>query len=220
MTNTHSQQALFNMIEQQIRPAEVLDAKVLNLIGQVPRDAFVPTEYAALAFADTNIPIGEGQLMMKPIVEARMLQALDIQPTDNILEIGTGSGYVTALLAHLGKNVISVEIKDALLAKARQHLDQQGVKNVELCSGDGAKGWPGAAPYDVIAVTGSMPILAAELKQQLSIGGRLFVIVGTAPVMEALLITRMGDNQWREEALFETELPALDNVEQPPAFVF
>lgn len=220
MNNSNNQNAQFNMVEQQIRPAEVLDSKVLNIIGQIPRDAFVPTEYSALAYADTNIPIGNGQLMMKPIVEARMLQALDVQPEDKILEIGTGSAYVTALLALLGKQVISVDINESFLKTAQQHLDSQGITNVELHCGDAAKGWPTDAPYDVIAVTGSMPLLAQELKQQLTMGGRLFVVVGTAPVMSALLITRIGENEWREEDLFETEIPTLINVEQPPAFVF
>lgn len=220
MNHLNTQLARFNMIEQQIRPAEVLDAKVLDVIGRIPREDFVPATYHDLAYADTHIPLGHGQLMMKPIQEARMLQALNIQDHDKALEIGTGSGYATALLASLAKQVVSVEIIPELQETAKQALQHNGFGNVILETGDAAHGWQSHAPYSAIAVTGSMPILAEELKQQLSIGGRLFVILGTAPVMTATLITRESDTVWSQEDLFETVLPALANVEQPPAFVF
>lgn len=220
MNQLNTQLARFNMIEQQIRPAEVLDPKVLEIISHIAREDFVPETYRNLAYADAHIPLGHGQLMMKPIQEARMLQALAIQPDDKVLEIGTGSGYVTALLANLAKQVISVELNPELQQQAQQALARAHISNVTLETGDAAHGWPGHAPYSVIAVTGSMPILAQELQQQLSIGGRLFVVLGTAPVMTATLITRESDDVWRREDVFETQLPALLNVQQPPAFVF
>ncbi|MGD8571263.1 MAG: protein-L-isoaspartate O-methyltransferase [Gammaproteobacteria bacterium] len=220
MSEMDMEQARFNMIEQQIRPAEVLDSKVLTVIAEVPREFFVPAAYRELAFSDTNIPLPNGQEMMSPIQEARLLQALDIKSTDNILEIGTGSGYLTALLATLGKQVTSVEIDQELSNSAAQKLRQQNKTNVTLEVGDGAAGWPGNGPYDVIAVTGSMPMLNDNFKQQLEVGGRLFVIVGTQPAMSAQLITRVNERQWSQEELFETVIAPLLNVETPSAFVF
>jgi len=214
------QQALFNMIEQQIRPAEVLDSQVLNIIAEVPREYFVPTEYRQLAYSDTNIPLGNEQIMMSPIQEARLLQALQISPQDEILEIGTGSGYLTALLAKLGKHVVSVEIDQKLSSSAALKLREHAISNVTLDVGDASRGWAEKAPFDVIAVTGSLPVMCDALKQQLKLGGRLFVIVGSKPAMAALLITRISDDQWAEEELFETFIPTLINAEKPPEFVF
>ncbi|HEC18053.1 MAG TPA: protein-L-isoaspartate O-methyltransferase [Gammaproteobacteria bacterium] len=212
--------ARFNMIEQQIRPAEVLDSRVLNTIATTPREDFVPEQYRNLAFSDVNIPLPHGQVMMKPLMEARLLQALDIQPTDKILEIGTGSGYFTALLARLGGHVNSVDIEPDFIASARQKLDAHGITNVSLVEGDAARGWTQGGPYDAIAITGSLPILPDSFQQQLSVGGRMVAIIGQSPVMEALLITRVGENEWAQESLFETDFPALKNAEQPPAFHF
>jgi len=220
MNEMNTEQARFNMIEQQIRPADVLDSAVLDIIAAVPREAFVPDAYQQLAFSDTHIPLASGQVMMKPIQEARLLQALHISAEDNILEVGTGSGYVTALLAKLGKQVTSVEIDENLSRTAGETLSQQGISNVTLEIGDAAKGWPKQAPYDVIAVTGSLSRLNDNFKQQLKIGGRLFVIVGTEPAMSSLLITRAAEQQWSEENLFETVLPPLINAEKRPEFVF
>ena len=221
MSTADYQQARFNMIEQQVRTAEVLDHKVLDIIGQLPRESFVPEGYASLAFCDTNIPLAHGQCMMKPIQEGRMLQALDIQEQDNILEIGTGTGYVTAMLAQLGKQVTSVDIHKEFQEAAQQALSSQGISNVSLETGDAARGWDAQAPYDVIAVTGSMPLLADELKQQLTVGtGRMYVILGSSLPMTATLVTRTAEKHWAEKALYETEMPALDNVEKPSAFVF
>lgn len=214
------EQARFNMIEQQIRPAEVLDTRVLNVIAEVPREFFVPDTYQDLAFADVNIPLPNGQQMMSPIQEARLLQALDIQSTDSVLEIGTGSGYLTALLASLSHHVTSVEIDQELSNLAAQKLRQQNITNATLEIGDGADGWPDKGPYDVIAITGSMPVMNDAIKHQLKTGGRLFVVVGTQPAMGAQLITRISDNQWSQEELFETVIPPLLNVETPSAFVF
>lgn len=213
------EQARFNMVEQQIRTWEVLDQQVLDLMAQVPREDFVPAAYRNLAFADTSIPLDHGQCMMVPRVEARMLQALQIEPRDRILEVGTGSGFVTALLARLGGHVTSIEIFDSLLRSAQTKLDAHGVENIDLYSGDASRGWDRAAPYDAIAVTGSMPTLEESFQNNLAIGGRLFLVVGQEPAMEALLITRTGDNQWATESLFETVLPPLVGVRQPERFV-
>lgn len=220
MNEINMELARFNMIEQQIRPAEVLDPVVLSAIADVPRESFVPAAYTKLAFSDTNIPLNDQAVMMSPIQEARLLQALNVQSGDNILEIGTGSGYVTALLATLGKHVTSIEIDQQLSDHAAQKLREQNLTNISLEIGDGAKGWPAQAPYDVIAVTGSLPVMCEDFKQQLSKHGRLFVVVGSEPAMSALLITRVSENQWFEEVLFETVIPPLVNAEKPPAFVF
>jgi len=226
MDNTTAQQhnsleiARFNMVEQQIRPAEVLDPRVLDLISEMPREDFVPADYRNLAYADIHIPIGYGQTMLKPIQEARFLQALNIQPNDKVLEIGTGSGFMTALLAKLADRIISVEIVPELAQQAKQKLITHNINNVIIETGDAANGWEKNAPYDVIVVTGSIPLMIDGLKNQLAINGRMCVTVGKEPVMTVYLFTRVGENQWREEALFETVVPALQNVQQPEAFVF
>jgi len=220
MMATHTEQARFNMIAQQIRPAEVLDEHVLEAMMEIPREDFVPEHFKDLAFSDINVEIGHDEVMMKPIMEARLLQALNIQPSDNILEIGTGSGYFTALLARLGSHVQSVEIEPAFLKQAEARLSAHGITNVTLIEGDASHGWKEGGPFDVIAITGSIPILPENFQQQLTIGGRMVVITGTSPVMETLLITRVADDQWERRSLFETDFPALRNVEQPQAFVF
>ena len=219
-TAPNLEQARFNMIEQQIRPAEVLDQHVLSTIANTPREAFVPTNYQGLAFSDINIPLSKGQVMMKPIMEARLLQALNIQPTDSILEIGTGSGYFTALLAKLGGRVQSVEIDTSIMDAAQHKLDALGIENVILTHGDASHGWDQGGPFDVIAITGSLPILPDSFQQQLTIGGRMVAIVGQSPVMQVQLITRIAETQWSTECLYETDFPALINAEQPQAFVF
>ena len=223
MTSTmdsNTEQARFNMIEQQIRPAEVLDQRVLDTIAQTPREDFVPAEYRQLAFSDINVRLGNGQVMMKPIMEARLLQALDIQPDDKILEIGAGSGYFTALLAKLGGYVQSVEIDPELIAQAQEKLVAHEISNFTLTQGDAARGWDQDDPYDVIAITGSLPILPESFQQNLNIGGRLIAIVGQTPVMQVQLITRVAEDQWDTECLYETDFPQLANAEQPEAFVF
>lgn len=220
MMATHTEQARFNMIAQQIRPAEVLDERVLETMMEIPREDFVPEHFKDLAFSDINVEIGHDEVMMKPIMEARLLQALNIQPSDNILEIGTGSGYFTALLARLGSHVQSVEIEPAFLKQAEARLSAHGITNVTLIEGDASHGWKEGGPFDVIAITGSIPILPENFQQQLTVGGRMVVITGTSPVMETLLITRVADDQWVRQSLFETDFPALRNVEQPQAFIF
>jgi len=213
-------QARHNMIEQQIRPWDVLDQRVLELIDGLPRDKFVPTAYLKLAYADINIPLNHGQVMMPPKVEARMLQALDIKPSDTILEVGTGSGYVTALLARSGKHVYSVDVYPDFVESAGRKLAELDISNVTLESGDAVNGWDHHAPYDVIAITASLPVLPDSFLQSLKIGGRLFVVTGQAPVMEAYLITRTAEQGWVKQALFETVLPPLVNAPQPQRFIF
>lgn len=218
MSEMNLDQARHNMIEQQIRPWEVLDQRVLDLLSTVPREDFVPSAYRNLAFADMNIPLGEGQVMMSPKVEARILQALNLQDHETVLEVGTGSGYVTALLANLAKRVISVDINPDMTRQAGEKLAAHGITNVTLETGDAALGWDAHAPYDAIVITGSLPLLPDNFKQTLNVGGRLLAIVGDSPAMGVLLITRVGDAEWAQETLFETDLPALINAPQPERF--
>lgn len=213
-------EAHFNMIEQQIRTWDVLDQKVLDLLGDVDRGDFVPEGYRDLAYADIAVPLDHGQVMMHPKIEARMLQALDLHPTDVTLEVGTGSAYVTSLLAHATRHVYSVDIFPEFSRQADERLAIYDIENVTLETGDGANGWGQHGPYDVIAITGSLPMLPESFARSLNRGGRLFAIVGDAPVMEAVLIRRMGQEEWSREILFETELPALINAPQPTRFVF
>lgn len=212
--------ARHNMIEQQIRPWDVLDQQVLNLLPRVKREDFVPAVYQSLAFVDMEIPLGHGETMWPPRLEARVLQSLAIQPTDRVLEVGTGSGYLTALLANLAAEVVSVEIEPELKAEAEKRLAAHGLSNVSLEQGDAAQGWERGAPYDVIVFTASSPVLPDASLQQLKVGGRLFAVVGEAPIMQARLITRVGEAAWRTDVLFETELKSLRNALQLERFTF
>ncbi len=214
------EQARSNMVEQQIRTWEVLDQAVLDLLYVVPREDFVPGAYRTLAFADLEIPIGEGQKMMTPKLEARIVQELAPRKTERVLEVGTGSGYLTALLAHRAAHVHSVEIHPALAAFGRGNLERHGADNVTLETGDAARGWPTRAPYDVIVLTGSTPVLPKALLEQLSPGGRLFAVVGEEPVMVARLATCSAPGAFRSAGLFDTLLAPLVNAEQPPRFRF
>ncbi len=209
-----------NMVQQQIRPWEVLDSKVLDLIAKLPREEFVPEQYRELAFADSEIAIGHDQKMMAPKVEARILQALNIQPEDNILEIGTGSGYLTACLAKMGAKVTSIDIQADFTSHAAELMEKQGIDNVKLITGDGLEFAQENGPFDVIVLTGSLPRIGEKLKRQLEMGGRLFAVAGDSPAMEATLITRVGDYQWREETIFETDLERLEAPDAAPQFVF
>lgn len=218
--NAELEQSRFNMIEQQIRTWEVLDPVVLTLLKDVPREDFVPPQYLGLAFADLEIPIGHGQMMLSPKMEARIVQSLNLKKTDKVLEIGTGSGYMTALLAKLAQQVISVDCVPELTATARKNLERHNITNVTLEVGDAAHGWTANAPYDVIVLTGSVPVLPEGLQEQLTIGGRLFAVVGEAPVMEATLIRRVADQAFRSDVLFETCVPELTGAQQPERFSF
>jgi len=219
MTELNMDQARFNMVEQQIRTWEVLDPKVLDLLKKMPREDFVPAAYRKLAYADMAIPLN-GEKMMHPKIEAHLLQALDIQPEDVVLEVGTGSGFVTALLARLARHVYSVDINPAFVQQAAEKLKAHGIDNVTLEEGDASKGWDKHAPYDAIAITGGFPSIPESYERALKIGGRLFVIAGEQGLMEAWLITRTGEQNWERKSLFETEIDLLENTQPPPRFEF
>ena len=210
----------FNMIEQQIRPWDVLDGAVLALLAKLPREDFVPKQYVGLAFADLEIPLGDGELMLSPKMEGRILQSLEIKKTDKVLEIGTGSGYLTALIAMQAKHVDSVELNAKISKQAAKNIAAQGIENVNLVVADGVHGLAANAPYDVIVFTGSTPLLNTQVERQLAVGGRMFVVVGDAPAMEATLITRISSDNFKTDVLFETCLPAIVNAPQAEKFAF
>jgi protein-L-isoaspartate(D-aspartate) O-methyltransferase len=212
--------ARFNMIEQQIRTWEVLDPVVLDLFNAVPRENFVAESQQGLAFADVELPIGYGQTMLSPKIEGKILQALSIKKTDKVLLVGTGSGYLTALLATLATHVHAVEIQPELSAIAEGRLQQQNIHNVTLYVGDAACGFASEAPYDVIVFTGSMPLYPSIAENMLSIGGRMFAVIGALPIMQATLIQRVSEGACRKETLFETCLPPLINTPQATHFTF
>jgi len=218
------EQTRYNMVEQQIRPWDVLDQKVLNLLFELRREEFVPAVYRSLAFVDMEIPLGHGEVMLAPKMEARILQELQIKKTDRILEVGSGSGYLTALLARQGEHVYSVEIVPELKAMAEKNLQAHGISNVTLEQGDAARGWPDHGPYDVIVLTGSTPVLPEAFQNSLKTGGRMFAVVGDAPVMEAVLVTCVAQEKeagvYNTVSLFETCIPLLKNAQQPERFVF
>ncbi len=214
------ERARFNMVEQQIRPWDVLDQAVLDLLFEVRREDFVPEKSRSLAFADLEIPLGYGEVMLAPKLEARIVQELEIKPSDKLLEIGTGSGYMTALLARLAKRVHSVEIVPELAAFGERNLKRAGVDNVMLEVGDGAGGWTRHAPYDVVVLTGSTPVLAEAHLQSLAPAGRLFAVVGDAPVMKARRYTCVRSGAYNHVELFETVIRPLRNAPQPKRFVF
>lgn len=213
------EQARFNMVEQQIRPWDVLNADVLNLLKIIKREQFVPLEQRALAFVDMDIPLGHGASMWQPKMEARALQALDLHRGDEVLEIGTGSGYLTALLASLAHHVTSVEIVKELSETAGRNLAAHHIDNVTLEVGDAANGW-GAAQYDAIVLTGSVPLQPDALMKNLKVGGRLFAVIGDGAAMEACLITRTSKDVFQRAAQFEISVAPLLNAPQPQRFVF
>lgn len=212
------EQARRNMIEQQIRAWEVLDDRVLEVLASVPREYFAVERYRNLAFGDLEIPLGRGQVMMAPKVEGRMLQALRVKPTDRCLEIGTGSGFITACLARLGREVESVDVFSDFTQCAQVRLAALGIGNVRLHAGDAANGWLSDQRFDVIAVTGSLPDYRSHFERQLEVGGRLFVIVGPRPAPSAMRVTRTGAEDFLRVKLFETDLPPLLNVAQKSTF--
>jgi len=214
------EQARNNMVEQQIRTWRVLDQDVIDLLYLVPREEFVPEQHRALAFSDLQIPIGEGERMWEPKLEARVLQEMKIRRTERVLEVGTGSGHFTALLMHRAAHVHSVEIRPRLAELGRRNLERHGADNVTLELGDAARGWPSGAPYDAIVLTGSTPLLPKALHEQLALGGRLFAVVGERPVMSARLVTCTAPGTFRSVDLFETVIDPLVNAEQRPRFRF
>ena len=217
--NINTEDARAQMIKQQVRAWEVLDPTVLNVLSTVRRELYVPEAFRGLAFADTQIPLGQGEFMMTPQQEGRLLQALRIGPGDRILEVGTGSGFLTACLAQLGTHVDSLEIRTALAESARQRLRESGIRNANVSNTDVYRFEPGS-PYDVIAITGSIQMPDPRFQGWLASGGRLFVICGEAPVMEACLIERLTENDFRRSMLFETLIPPLSNAPRPGQFVF
>ena len=220
MSMVNLEKARQNMVEQQVRPWDVLDPRILETFDELPRDAFTPDAYKGLAYADTAIPLGNDQHMMHPVLEGRMLQALEIQPDDKILEIGTGSGFITACLAKLGDHVDSIEIEPSLSQSAAGKLARLNIDNINLMVGNAMTDLDSNKQYDVICVTGSMAEVPDSLKQQLTINGRMFVITGDAPVMHAHLIIRTDEHAWSDQRLFETSIKALIHAEKPAQFDF
>lgn len=217
------EKARFNMIEQQIRPWDVLDPEVLELLTVVKREAFVADEHKNLAFMDTHIPLPGGEYMLTPKLEARILQDVGVKKHENVLEIGAGSGYMAALLAHRARHVTTVEIEPALKALAEKNLANFGITNVDVVLGNGAQGWPAdseEAAYDVIVISGSLPVLPDTFLKQLKVGGRLFAIVGESPVMSAQVITRESDTAYGTVKTFETDVKPLHMALVPSHFVF
>lgn len=219
----NTEQARFNMIEQQIRPWDVLDAGVLSLLAVVRREDFVPAETRALAFMDTEVPLGDvakGQVMLAPRVEARLLQELKVGRHEKVLEIGTGSGFMAALLGHKAQRVFTLEIDPTLAARAAENLKRAGVLNVTVREADGAQGLAGEAPFDAILLSGSVAAVPQALLAQLKVGGRLAAIVGHEPVMQAQLVTKVGDGEYRTTVLFDTVAPRLSGFPEPSGFSF
>ena len=217
------EQARFNMIEQQIRPWDVLDAGVLELLAVVKREDFVPAAHKALAFMDTEIPLGDvskGQVMLAPRLEARLLQEANVARHEKVLEVGTGSGFMAALLGHRAQRVISTELDATLAAQASVNLKRAGVLNVTVLNEDGAKGLPAEAPFDAIVLSGSVETVPEELLQQLKVGGRLAAIVGDEPVMRAQLFTRVSEKDFSTRILFDTVAPRLSGFARRNAFAF
>ena len=214
------EQARFNMVEQQIRPWEVLDQDVLDLLMTVKREEFVPAAYRDLAFTEVEIPIGCGQVMLKPVIEGKVLQALRLAKADSVLEVGTGSGYFAALLAARTEWVRTIELEPELVKLASANLARNGVENVVVVQGDGIAGWAERAPYDVIVVSGGLPFVPQALLEQLKVGGRLFAFVGEAPVMKARLVTCEAEGRFRTEDIFETVVPMLKDAPQRDGFSF
>jgi protein-L-isoaspartate(D-aspartate) O-methyltransferase len=214
------EQARQNMVENQVRPWDVLDDRVLQVLARVRREDFVDPAHRQLAFADMCLPLGHGEVMMKPVVEGRVLQALDLQPTDRVLEIGTGSGFLTACLAGLAAHVTSVDQHADFTAAAARRLAAAGVGNVTLVTGDAVLAWQPDDRFDAVVVTGAVFQVPPRFFSWLKPGGRLLAVRGQSPAQQAVLLTQEGNGGYREEILFETDLPYLAHAEPPHAFVF
>lgn len=211
------ERARFNMVEQQVRPWEVLDARVLDVLGEVKREDFVPVRHRKLAFADLSIPLEHGECMMKPVVEGRLLQALGLTGDEDVLEIGTGSGFIAACLARLGRQVVSIERHADLAERARARIGAAGIRNCQVQAAD-AFGWQAPHGFDAIAVTGAVASVPEAFLRWLKPAGRMFVVRGSSPVMEAVLLTRQGPDYVETRSLFETDLPYLKGAEPAPRF--
>lgn len=214
------EQARSNMVEQQVKPWEVLDGRVLELLETIQREDFVPIRYRKMAFTDMAIPLDHDQNMMKPVVEGRMLQALELKPDETVLEIGTGSGFISACLAKMAKSVVTVDIHEQFAKEAGARLKEKGIDNVEFETGDAMTGWQPEQAHDVVVVTGSVQEIPDHFRGWVNPGGRMFVVSGEGPAMEAKLLTKLNATEWREESLFETDLARLINAEKAEEFEF
>ena len=207
-----------NMLAQQLRTSGVLEQNLLNIMADLPREEFVPEKFQTFAYADTTIALGEQQLMLAPKEQGQTVQALSIQPNDTVLEIGTGSGYLTAILGQLTQDVTSVDIFSEFTAAAKQRLSKLHIDNVQLITDDANNCWQKSAPYDVICITAGLALYPEAYKQGLKVGGRLFAIIGEAPTMRAVVITRVAEETWSETTLFETVVPLMINAPLPETF--
>lgn len=214
------EQARLNMVENQVRPWEVLDGRVLDVLARVRREDFVAPEHRQVAFADLCLPLGHGEVMMKPVVEGRVLQALELRPTDHVLEIGTGSGFLTACLASLSAQVTSVDIHADFTAAASRRLQAAGIANAGTVTGEAVNGWQPESLFDALVATGAVAEIPPRWLTWLKPGGRLLAIRGQSPVQQVILLTHEGSGRYREENLFETDLPYLTHAEPSPRFVF
>jgi protein-L-isoaspartate(D-aspartate) O-methyltransferase len=214
------EQARFNMIEQQIRPWNVLDQDILDLLHVVKRERFVPAAYQNLAFADVEIPLPGGQAMFSPKIEARILEEMKVKKHETVLEIGTGSGYMAALLAHRGTKVISIEVNEEIRVLAQKNLARAGIHNVTVEQGNGAEGWANGAPYDVIVISGALEVVPDAILKQVKVGGRIAAIVGQPPVMEFNIISRVGENSYNTVKIFETNVQYLTGAPALSHFQF
>lgn len=214
------EQARFNMIEQQIRPWNVLDQDVLDLLATVKREDFVPAAYRAMAFTDIELPLGEGRCTLPPRIEARLLQELKVARHEKVLEIGTGSGFVAAMLGHRAQRVVTLESDAELARQATEKLRRAGASNVAVREADGVQGLAGEAPFDAILLSGSVPEVPAQLLGQLKVGGRLLAIVGDEPVMRATLVTRITESEYKSVELFDTVAARLPGFTPVSAFEF
>lgn len=215
-----TERARFNMVEQQIRPWDVLDKRVLEALFKIPREHFVPTEQRSFAFSDTALPIGHGETMLPPVVEGRILQSLAVAPNERVLEIGTGSGFFTACLAHLGQSVHSVDIHPDFTQSAAEKLAALNIDRVVLETGDAVNGWASNERFDVIVLTGAVQRIPESYRQQLNVGGRLFAIVGSEQNMSGIMVTRQANDQFDTQNLFETYTRYLKGAEPKPQFTF
>ena len=220
MPNINVQKARFNMIEQQIRPWNVLDTGVLALLASVRRDDFVADAHKALAYADLEIPLAGGQSMLAPRLEARLLQDLAVQKTDKVLEIGTGSGFMTALLAHKAASVLSLELNSELVAFAQNNLQKAGISNAQVRQGDGSQGAASEGPFDIIVLSGSVADVPHNLLEQLKVGGRLAAVVGDEPFTCATFVTRTSATDFRTTQPWECGAPRLQNFAEKSRFTF
>jgi len=214
------EQARVNMVEQQVRTWEVLDSHVLDAMREVPREDFAPADYRRMAFSDLRISLPQGQVMMKPIEEGRMLQALEIQPGHRVLEIGTGSGFIAACLAHIGASVLTIDIVEELTERARRRFERLSIDGIEVRQADALADFDPGETFDAVAVTGSAAEVPDRFRQWLKPGGRLFAVRGFSPVMEAVTMTRSEHDHWQVDSLFDTDLPRLIGAEDRPQFEF